>query len=109
MGSRLNPRLHPHLPDGRSTGKAIGDWNSDPEHWPCQAQNRFASGRLKFGFRNNAIEGLGAGPHLPYHDRGCPTFRGFRNVGTTDLDKFGNYSRCLQYPGFRLVWASATI
>jgi hypothetical protein len=28
---------------------------------------------------------MGAGPPSPHHERGCPTFRGFRKVGTTDL------------------------
>jgi len=28
-----------------------------------------------------------------YHDRGCPSFRGFRKLGTTDLDAMVSYSR----------------
>jgi hypothetical protein len=34
------------------------------------------------------------------HDRGCPTFRGFRKVGTTDLGFF--FLRQVQPPGVRL-------
>ena len=41
---------------------------------------------------------LGAGPHIriltwQHHEKGCPTRRAFRRVGTTDLDSLGHSSR----------------
>jgi hypothetical protein len=42
--------------------------------------------------------------------RSLPRFAVFENVGSPDLDNPAqDYNRSFQYPGFLLVWATATI
>lgn len=50
---------------------------------------------------------VGAGPPLHHRERGCPTLRGFRSVGTTDLDSL--FIHHIQTFGIRATYPECPI
>ena len=83
-----------------------------PEQRKAQIETMLQRARnwpnLKFEMEQGSnVHWVGAGPPLHQHERGCPTFRGFRKVGTHD--RWGSLVRGDSWNCGKQAWASPPV